>query len=174
MTYAAAGELCACDRMQVRRRYAGCCWSYSLNYGARDSHFLQQPMSRDDNSSVAYDSRMYCERFEFKCTNLRCRAPGIILQTVLAHVSQQSGISIERGRPASTAYGTLFIENACAASALEHCVVVEVKSVQRLSSAARQQCLTYLRLLNVPVGLLISLGEALLKDGIRRVVIWRV
>ena len=49
-------------------------------------------------------------------------------------------------------------------------MVVEVKSVDRLAPAHFRQVLTYLRLLDLRLGLLINFGGATLKEGYRRVV----
>jgi GxxExxY protein len=49
-------------------------------------------------------------------------------------------------------------------------LIVEVKSVEALTAAHGKQLLTYLRLTNQPVGLLINFAGATLKEGIRRVV----
>jgi iron complex transport system substrate-binding protein len=48
--------------------------------------------------------------------------------------------------------------------------VVELKSVERLAPVHSKQVLTYLRLMNLPVGLLINFGAATLKEGLRRIV----
>ena len=53
---------------------------------------------------------------------------------------------------------------------VEDKVVVEVKSVEDLHRAHKKQLLTYLRLMDKRLGLLINFGEELIKDGIRRVV----
>ena len=49
-------------------------------------------------------------------------------------------------------------------------VVVELKSVERLARVHRKQVLTYLRALDLPVGLLINFGGATLREGLRRIV----
>jgi GxxExxY protein len=49
-------------------------------------------------------------------------------------------------------------------------LVVEIKSVEKLSSAHAKQVLTYLRLLKQPVGLLLNFSGATMKEGIRRLV----
>lgn len=49
-------------------------------------------------------------------------------------------------------------------------LVVEIKSVDRLTSVHGKQVLTYLRLLQQPVGLLINFGGETLKEGLRRIV----
>lgn len=49
-------------------------------------------------------------------------------------------------------------------------LLLEIKSVERLTAAHAKQLLTYLRLTGQPVGLLINFGGATLKEGLRRLV----
>ncbi len=53
---------------------------------------------------------------------------------------------------------------------VEDQVIVELKSVERLCEAHEAQLLTYLRLSNKRLGLLLNFGAAHLKDGIKRMV----
>lgn len=53
---------------------------------------------------------------------------------------------------------------------VEGSLILEIKAVETLSKAHAKQLLTYLRLFKQPVGLLLNFSEALMKDGIRRVV----
>ena len=53
---------------------------------------------------------------------------------------------------------------------VDGCLVIELKSVEKLAPVHAKQLLTYLRLLNLPVGLLINFGAATFKEGIRRAV----
>ena len=48
-------------------------------------------------------------------------------------------------------------------------LIVEIKSVEQLSGLHRKQLLTYLRLMELPVGLLMNFGAASFKEGIRRI-----
>ena len=48
-------------------------------------------------------------------------------------------------------------------------IVVEIKSVERLQSIHVAQMLTYLRVTQLRVGLILNFNHALMKDGIRRV-----
>ena len=54
---------------------------------------------------------------------------------------------------------------------VEDKVILELKSVEQLLPIHESQLLTYLRLLNKQVGLLINFNEAILKKGIRRCVL---
>jgi GxxExxY protein len=49
-------------------------------------------------------------------------------------------------------------------------VVVELKSVEKLALVHHKQVLTYLRLLNLPIGLLINFGAPFLREGLHRIV----
>ncbi|HEX2778250.1 MAG TPA: GxxExxY protein [Gemmatimonadaceae bacterium] len=51
---------------------------------------------------------------------------------------------------------------------VEEQVVVEIKAVDMLLPVHEAQVLTYMRLLEIPVGLLINFRVPVLKDGIRR------
>jgi len=52
---------------------------------------------------------------------------------------------------------------------VEDCVIVEVKSVTDLLPVHKKQMLTYLRLGNMKLGLLINFNVALIKDGVCRI-----
>ena len=49
-------------------------------------------------------------------------------------------------------------------------IVVELKSVGQVQDVHKKQLLTYLRLANKPLGLLINFNEVLLKNGITRII----
>ena len=52
---------------------------------------------------------------------------------------------------------------------IERCLVVELKSVEKLVPVHGKQVLTYLRLMGLPLGLLMNFGQGTFKDGLRRV-----
>jgi GxxExxY protein len=53
---------------------------------------------------------------------------------------------------------------------VEDTVIVELKSVEKVQDVHKKQLLTYLRLANKPLGLLINFNKAVLKDGITRII----
>jgi GxxExxY protein len=53
---------------------------------------------------------------------------------------------------------------------VEDKIIVELKSVESVQPVHKKQLLTYLRLANKPLGLLINFNESLLKDGITRII----
>ena len=53
----------------------------------------------------------------------------------------------------------------------EGCVLVEAKAVEKVLPIHKAQLLSYMKLLNVPVGLLINFHEMKLTDGISRLIL---
>ncbi|MCF8284349.1 MAG: GxxExxY protein [Sphingobacteriales bacterium] len=53
---------------------------------------------------------------------------------------------------------------------VEDCVLIELKSVEKLHGIHFTQTYSYIKLLNIKLGLLINFNESLLKNGIKRVV----
>jgi GxxExxY protein len=66
--------------------------------------------------------------------------------------------------------GQTFDEGFRADLIVEDMVIVELKSLEKLAPVHAKQLLTYLRLADKHLGLLVNFGEALIKDGIKRVV----
>ncbi len=66
--------------------------------------------------------------------------------------------------------GISFEEGFRADIVVEDLVIVELKSIETIAPVHKKQFLTYLRLSNKKLGLLLNFGAALIKDGISRVV----
>lgn len=49
-------------------------------------------------------------------------------------------------------------------------VIIELKSVERVSSSHKKQLLTYLKLTGLRLGFLLNFGEPIMKNGITRIV----
>ena len=54
---------------------------------------------------------------------------------------------------------------------VEECVIVELKTIDKISPIHEAQLLTYMKLLNVGAGLIINFNVPVLKNGIRRKVL---
>jgi GxxExxY protein len=100
--------------------------------------------------------------------------PGLlesVYEIVLARELERRDLTVERQKPVSFEFDGLRFDDAFRVDLLiEECVVVELKSVETLAPVHSKQILTYLRLLNLPVGLLINFGAATMKEGLHRVV----
>lgn len=81
------------------------------------------------------------------------------------------GLAFERQRAISLEYKGIEIPNAYRVDLLvEKLVVVEVKAVTDLLPVHEAQLLTYLRFLNVDVGLLVNFGAPSIRKGLRRMI----
>ena len=100
--------------------------------------------------------------------------PGLlesVYEAVLARVLEKRGLRVERQKAIRFEYEELVFEEGFRVDLLvEGRVVVELKSVEHLAPVHGKQLLTYLRLLNLPIGLLINFGAATLKEGLHRIV----
>lgn len=54
---------------------------------------------------------------------------------------------------------------------VEDCILVEAKAVKQVLPIHKAQSLSYMKLLNVPVGLLINFNEMRLIDGVHRLIL---
>ena len=104
----------------------------------------------------------------------RALGPGLletVYEVILARKLENSGMSVERQVPISIRFeGMTFDEGFRADLIVERKVIIELKSVERLQPVHGKQLLTYLRLTDCRLGLLINFGENLLKNGFKRVV----
>lgn len=98
--------------------------------------------------------------------------PGLLesaYQQCLCHDLSLRGIAFEIQRSLPVVYKGITLDCGYRVDLLvEGIVVVEVKSIDALNPIHDAQLLTYLRLGNWPVGLLINFNVAVLKDGLRR------
>lgn len=100
--------------------------------------------------------------------------PGLlesVYETLLACELEARGLLVERQKLVVFEYGGItFAEGLRVDLLINGCVIVELKSIERLAPVHSKQLLTYLRLLDMRVGLLINFGGATLKEGLRRIV----
>jgi GxxExxY protein len=54
---------------------------------------------------------------------------------------------------------------------VESCILVELKAVEKTLPVHKAQLLSYMKLLNAPIGLLINFHESKLTEGLSRVVL---
>jgi GxxExxY protein len=100
--------------------------------------------------------------------------PGLlesVYEVVLAYELEKRGLKPACQVPVPIVYeGMRFDEGFRADIVVEDKVIVELKSVEAVAPVHKKQLLTYLRLGDKRLGLLINFGAALIKDGITRVV----
>jgi GxxExxY protein len=122
-------------------------------------------MTENEISKVIVDSAL---------TVHRELGPGLletVYEVALAHELKQRGLNVQRQVPVPINYrGVVFDEAFRADIVVDEKVIVELKSVERVSEAHKKQVQTYLRLKSCKLGFLLNFGEALMKRGITRVV----
>jgi iron complex transport system substrate-binding protein len=100
--------------------------------------------------------------------------PGLlesVYEVVLARSLERRGLSVERQQPVRFSYDGMDFENGFVIDLVVHgCVLVELKSIDRLAPVHSKQLLTYLRLTNLKVGLLLNFGAGTMKEGLKRIV----
>jgi GxxExxY protein len=100
--------------------------------------------------------------------------PGLLESTyenALSYDLKEIGIEVEQQVPMPFVYKEIKLDVGYRLDLLvEKKVIVEIKSVEILAPVHYAQLLTYLKLSNLKLGLLINFNTKLLKDGIHRVV----
>jgi GxxExxY protein len=100
--------------------------------------------------------------------------PGLfesVYAAVVASELSKRGIDVASQVPIPVVYEGTHIEIGFRADLIvADKVIVEIKSLSKLDDVHKKQLLTYLRLADKRLGLLINFNEALIKDGITRIV----
>lgn len=100
--------------------------------------------------------------------------PGLlesVYLTVLAYELRNRGLIVETEVPISVKYDGMELGIGFRADlVINDIVIIELKSVEQVVPVHHKQLLTYLRLADKRLGLLINFGSMMIKDGISRVV----
>ena len=95
----------------------------------------------------------------------------IVYEAVLARRLEKRGLVVVRQKPVSIEFeGNNFDEGFRADLIINGLVIIELKSVEKLAPVHKKQLLTYLRLTDLKVGYLLNFGDALMKDGVSRII----
>jgi len=99
--------------------------------------------------------------------------PGLlesVYERVMKYELEKRGLRVEAQLPVPIIYDDLEFDEAFRCDLLvEGMVVVELKSIEEIKKVHKKQVLTYLRLMDNRVGLLLNFGCELMKQGIHRV-----
>ena len=100
--------------------------------------------------------------------------PGMLesaYEAVLAHLLEKHGLLVERQKVISIIYDGVVIEQGFRTDIIvEKKLLLELKTVERLSLVHARQVMTYLKFTNLHVGLLMNFSGEKFKDGLRRIV----
>mgnify|MGYP001259526732 CR=1 FL=1 len=100
--------------------------------------------------------------------------PGLletVYEAILLHELSKRGLQVSRQVPVSVVWDNVTINEGFRADlVVENLVIVEIKSVEKLAPVHSKQLLTYLRLANKRLGILVNFSGFLLRSNIRRIV----
>lgn len=100
--------------------------------------------------------------------------PGLlesVYETLLAAELDRRGHWVRRQQPVDFTFNGMRFDAAFRVDLIVGPgLVVEIKSVERLAAVHSKQLLTYLRLMEQPLGLLINFGGETLREGLKRVI----
>ena len=100
--------------------------------------------------------------------------PGLlesVYEAILAYELRKRGLRVACQQPVAVAYETVKLDLGFRADLIvEDKVMVELKSVERTAPVHKKQLLTYLKVADKRLGLLINFGAPLIKQGITRIV----
>jgi len=122
-------------------------------------------MNAEEVSTVVVDAAFQLHR------DLGPGLPESVYEAVLARMLTERGIVVERQKVLPFSFHGMYFDEGLRIDLLvAGCLVVELKSVENLAPVHSKQVLTYLRLSNLSLGLLINFGAATFREGIRRIV----
>ena len=100
--------------------------------------------------------------------------PGLlesVYQVAMKHTIEKSGVAVKTDVKLPIMFEGTKLDSGLQLDLLvEKCVIVELKSVERMNQLYQKQLLTYLRLSHIRLGFLINFNVPYLKDGIKRMV----
>ena len=99
--------------------------------------------------------------------------PGLlesVYEILLCESLKQRGLTVERQKVIAIKYNGVTLDEGFRADLIvEDHLLIEVKSVERFAPVHGKQVLTYLRLMNLPLGLLMNFGTVTFRDGLKRI-----
>ncbi|MCL2801765.1 MAG: GxxExxY protein [Treponema sp.] len=94
-----------------------------------------------------------------------------VYEVIFMKLLSQKGLSVQRQVSIPIEYeGEHFDEGFRVDLFVEGKVIIELKSVEKLSNAHKKQLLTYLKFTNTKLGYILNFGDELMKNGIYRII----
>ena len=122
-------------------------------------------MKENEISSIIVDTALYIHK------NLGSGLLENVYEVILTKLLAQKGLHVQRQVSIPIEFeGELFDEGFRVDLFVEGKVIIELKSVEKISAAHKKQLLTYLKLTNTKLGLILNFGAAVMMDGIDRIV----
>lgn len=101
--------------------------------------------------------------------------PGLLekaYEEALVYFLEKEGMKVEKQKTFSIKIENHIIPSAFRADlAIENKVICEIKSIDKLAPIHTAQLMTYLRLSDIKIGLLMNFGDTLFKNGLKRIIV---
>ena len=92
-----------------------------------------------------------------------------VYEILLFESLKEKGLSVERQKIIPITFKGRVLEEAFRADlVVENEILIELKSTERYAPVHAKQVITYLRLMDLPLGFLMNFGAATFKDGLKR------
>ena len=122
-------------------------------------------MNENEIGTLVVDTAVYIHR------NLGSGLLESVYETVLMRLLANKGLSVQRQVSIPIEFEKEHFDEGFRVDLfIEGKVILELKSVEKITGAHKKQLLTYLKLTNTKLGFILNFGEALMKDGITRIV----
>lgn len=122
-------------------------------------------MTENEIAAIIVDEALYIHK---------TLGPGLfesVYEKVMAYRLGKRGLRIECQRGIPVVFEDIRLDLGFRADMIvERKFIIEIKSIEILAPVHHKQLLTYLRLTGMKLGLLINFNEALVKEGIHRIV----
>ncbi|WP_269525419.1 GxxExxY protein [Coraliomargarita parva] len=122
-------------------------------------------MNENEISRIVVDCALYIHRE---------LGPGLlesVYEAVLARQLSKRGLNVKRQVSVPIEFdGEIYEEGFRADLIVNDKLILELKSVESVTAAHKKQLLTYLRLSDIKLGLLLNFGDELMKYGISRII----
>ena len=100
--------------------------------------------------------------------------PGLlesVYEAAMAHELKKRGLQVVRQQPIPVVYDGVHLDEGFPADIIiEGLVILELKSIETIAKVHKKQLLSYLKLADKRLGLLINFNVVLIKNGITRIV----
>jgi GxxExxY protein len=128
---------------------------------------------KEENMANMEHERLFSIVFNIGLQLHRELGPGLmesVYETVLASRLERAGLKIDRQKPVSISVDGITFPDAYRVDLLVNdLLAIELKSLEKLTGLHVRQALTYVRLLNQPLGILVNFGSETFAEGTRRI-----
>ena len=122
-------------------------------------------MNENEIGDILIDTAFYLHK------NLGSGLYESVYETVLAKLLSKKGLHVQRQVAVPIEFeGEHFDEGFRLDLFIERKVIVELKSIEKITDTHKKQLLTYLKLTGTRIGYILNFGNALMKEGIIRII----